>query len=157
LGMVGFPIGAWSSERFGRIRTVVVSGVMVAVGALLFYWGPPGRFAHPALWLCVAFSILNTLSNVVTVASNSAATELFPTALRGTMFGWFALLGAAGSLAAESTISILARRLGGLSIVVGWLAMLAAPSALLFGTLSETQGLSLEAAANEDAFREVRG
>ncbi|HEY6419619.1 MAG TPA: MFS transporter [Candidatus Binataceae bacterium] len=157
LGMLGFPLGAWSAERFGRVRTVMGSGVMVAAGALLFYWGPPAGFAHPALWLCASFSILNTLNNVVTVASNAAATELFPTALRGTMFGWFALLGAVGSLTAESTISILARRLGGLSIVVGWLAMLAAPGALLFGTLSETQGLSLEAAANEDAFREVRG
>ncbi len=157
LGLFGFPAGAWSSERLGRVPTVVGSGVAVAGGVLLFYWGPPTGFAQPFLWLCAAFLLLNFLSNAVTVATNSAATELFPTALRGTMLGWFALIGAIGSLLAEGTIAVLTRRLGQASVVVGWLALLAVPSAILFGILiDETRGLSLDAAANENAFRASR-
>jgi len=157
LGLLGFPAGAWSSEQFGRVPTAVGSGLVVAGGVLLFYWGPPAGYTHVFLWLCTSFLLLNFLSNAVTVATNSAATELFPTALRGTMLGWFALIGAIGSLLAEGTIAILTRRLGQASIVVGWLALLAVPSAILFGMLiDETRGLSLEVAANEDAFRASR-
>jgi predicted MFS family arabinose efflux permease len=158
LGLLGFPAGAWSSETFGRVPTVAGSGVAVAAGVLFFFWGPPAGYAHAFLWLCGSFLFLNFVSNAATVAMNASATELFPTALRGTMLGWFALISAIGSLSAEGTISILARRLGGASAVVGWLAMLAVPSSLLFGFLiDETRGLSLEAAANEDAFRDLRG
>ncbi len=153
LGMLGFPAGAWSAERFGRVPTIVWSGIALAGGSLLFFWGPPARFAYPIVWMFASFFFLNAVSNAVTVASNAAATELYPTALRGTMIGWFALLSAIGSLSAEATISVLAKPLGGLSWVVGWLAMLAVPSSIIFGlTIDETRGLSLEAAASEEAF-----
>jgi hypothetical protein len=47
------------------------------------------------------------------------------------------------------------RRMGGLSNVVGWLALLAIPGALLFLLpIDETHGLSLEDAAREDAFED---
>jgi len=73
--------------------------------------------------------------------------------LRGTAIGWFALMGAGASLTAEGTIAALAKRMGGLSNVVGWLAMLAIPGAILFGlTIDETRGLSLEESAQELAF-----
>ncbi len=153
LGMIGFPLGAWSSERFGRVPTVVVTGIAVAGGAALFFWGPPTGFASPAVWLCVTFCLLNVVSNMVTVATNASFTELFPTALRGTAIGWFALIGAGSSLSAEATISALAKPMGGLSKVVGWLGLLAIPGSILFGlTIDETQGLSLEDAAREEAF-----
>jgi len=153
LGMIGFPIGAWSAERFGRVPTVVAAGIAVGVGGLLFFWGPPIGFAWPALYLCVAYCMLNIVSNLVTVATNAAFTELYPTALRGTTMGWFALIGAGSSLTAEGTISALAKPMGGLSNVVGWLGLLAIPGSILYGlTIDETQGLSLEDAASEEAF-----
>jgi MFS family permease len=158
LGLTGFPAGAWAAERFGRVPTVTGSGIAVAVGALLFFWGPPAGFAFVFGWLCGSFLLLNFVNNTTIVASNAAATELFPTALRGTMLGWFALISAIGSLTAELTISVVTHRVGGASVAVGWLAMLAVPGAVLFGILiEETRGLSLEEAANEDAFRELRG
>ena len=151
--MIGFPLGAWSAERLGRVPTIVIAGIAVAAWALLYFWGPPRGFLYPAIWLSIAFFLLETVSNVVTVASNAAVTELFPTALRATMIGWFALISAFASLSAEGTMSALARPLGGLSIVAGWLALLAIPSAVLFGlAIDETRGLSLEAASNEEAF-----
>lgn len=153
VGMLGFPAGAWSSEKFGRVPTVVAMGMAVAAGGLLFFWGPPPHFPWPIIWLCVTFFLLNIVNNAVTVGTNAAFTELYPTALRGTTIGWFALIGAGSSLSAEATISSLANRMGGLSNVVGWLALLAIPGAVLFGlTIDETRGLSLEDSAREEAF-----
>ena len=121
----------------------------MAGGGLLFFWGPPMGFGG-RLWLCVTYCLLNIVSNAVAVATNASFTELYPTALRGTTMGWFALIGAGSSLTAESTISALAKPMGGLSRVVGWLGLLAIPGAILFGlTIDETRGLSLEDAARE--------
>jgi hypothetical protein len=50
-------------------------------------------------------------------------------------------------------IAVLAARVGGLSIVVGYLSLLAIPNAIIVALLlPETRGLSLEAAAMEEAF-----
>jgi len=157
VGMLGFPAGAWSAEKFGRVPTVVMCGIAVAAGGLLFYWGPPGHFAWPFTWLMIAFCLLNIVNNAVTVGSNAAFTELYPTALRGTSIGWFALIGAGASLSAEAGLSRLAKPLGGISNGVGYLALLAIPGAVLFGlTIDETRGLSLDESAREAAF-EGRG
>jgi MFS family permease len=153
VGLLGFPGGAWGSERFGRVPTVVWAGIGVGVGGLLFYWGPTRGFAHPALWLCVSLCLLNAVNNAVTVGSLSAVTELYPTSLRGTMIGWFTLIGSIGSLTAEVLIAVLTKLLGSPSIVIGWLGLLAIPGAILFGIfIVETRGLTLEASANEEAF-----
>lgn len=42
VGMIGFPIGAWTSERFGRVPTVVYMGGAAWLGAFAFYFGPTG-------------------------------------------------------------------------------------------------------------------
>ncbi|HEV7987921.1 MAG TPA: MFS transporter, partial [Candidatus Binataceae bacterium] len=41
IGLAGFGCGAWSSEYFGRVRTVSVMWPLAAMGALWYYWGPP--------------------------------------------------------------------------------------------------------------------
>lgn len=151
LSLIGFPLGAWSAERLGRVPTVVVSGMLIAAGAVFFYWGPPSGSSATAVWLGVGFCWLSLAVNASMVGGNSTATELFPTALRGTMIGWFTLMGAIASVSAQATIAVLADRLGGLSIVVGYLALLAIPSAIVFGVfIEETRGLSLEVAAREE-------
>jgi putative MFS transporter len=150
LGMTGFLLAAWGCERGGRVPTVVTCGLLVTAGALFFYWGPPAHLAFPALWLGVGFCWFTAAVNGAVVGGNAAATELFPTALRSTMIGWFALIHAVGALTAQSAIAFLAKPLGGLSNVVGYLAMLATPSAILFGLfIEETRGMSLEVAAGE--------
>jgi MFS family permease len=152
IGMIGFPLGAWTCERLGRVPTVVGSSGLVAVGTLWFYWGPPAWVTLPAWWLGAAYCGFSIGVNAATVGGNSAATELFPTALRGTMIGWFALINALATVTAQAAIAILAAPLGGLSIVVGYLGVLAIPNAILFGLfIDETRGLSLEAAAREHA------
>lgn len=151
LGMLGFMAGAWAAELFGRVPVVVGFGTAMWLGAIAFYWGPPAHFLLPALWLGTAYSWFVIGGNAMTVGANAAATELFPTALRGTIVGAAALFGAVGSAAAQLTISALDRRLGGLSNVTGYLALLGIVSALIFGTfIDETRGLSLKDAALEE-------
>jgi len=150
MSMLGLTLGAWGCERFGRVPTVACASVLVAFGSLFFYWGPPAAFAHPALWMAIGFCWYMSAINAWMVGGNSAATELFPTALRGTMVGWFAIVQAIASISSQAVIAVLAEPLGGLSIVAGYLGLLAIPSAIIFFLfVDETRGLSLEASARE--------
>lgn len=153
LGLVGFPIGAWASERFGRVPTVVGFGIFITAGHLWFFWGPPAHFAWPLMWLSGGFFWFNVCDNGGSVATNAAATELFPTPLRGTMIGWFALVGAIGAVICNAAVAMLANAMGGLSIVVGALSIVGIPAAILFGLMiDETRGMSLEMAGKEEEF-----
>lgn len=151
LGLVGFPLGAWACEHFGRVRAVTFSWVLASGAALLFYWGPPPASTLPtALWLGVGFFGLFALSSTALVGFRAASTELFPTALRGTMIGLTSLAGALGSVTAQAIIAAMSGPLGGISVVVGFISLLALPAALVFARfVDETQGLALEAAARE--------
>jgi len=154
VALVGFPAGARSAEYFGRVPTVTALGPLIAAGAVFFYWGPPAHFAVPALWLGIGYCWMLATANASGVASNAAVTELFPTALRATIMGWFAITGTVASITAQAAISVLAPRMGGLSMVVGALSILLVPSAMLFGLMiDETRGLSLEDSSSEDSFR----
>ncbi len=153
IALAGFPLGAWTAERFGRVPTVVSFGILITAGHLWFYWGPPTHFAWPLMWLATGYFWFNLCDNGATVASNAAATELFPTALRGTMIGWFALVGAIGAILSNAAVAMLANAVGGLSIVVGALSIVGIPAAILFGmVIEETRGLTLEMASKESEF-----
>jgi MFS family permease len=110
VGMVGFPVGAWASEYYGRVPTVMYLGGAAWFGALAFYWGPPD-LAWPMVWLLVSYCWFKMASGVMTVGANSAATELFPTALRTTMIGWQAITAAAFSMVTQIFIAALIGRL----------------------------------------------
>ncbi len=157
VGMIGFPLGAWTSERFGRVPTVVYMGGAAWFGAFAFYMGPPGFVRWPFLWLTVAYCWFKVASDVMTVGANSAATELFPAALRTTMIGWQSITAAAFSMLAQLLIAALIGPLGGLASVIRYLALLGVPSALVFWLfIDETRGLTLEQAALEDQWDKVR-
>ncbi|HKN12905.1 MAG TPA: MFS transporter [Candidatus Binatus sp.] len=153
VGMLGFPLGARGCERYGRIPTIFVAGLLTGLGALAFYWGPPAHLGLRWLWIEVTYCCFTAGLSAGQVGGNSLATELFPTAIRGAMMGWFSLVGAAAAVSAQTLIAVFAARLGGLSIVVGYLSLLAIPNAIIVALLlPETRGLSLEAAAMEEAF-----
>ena len=65
--------------------------------------------------------------------------------------GWLTLCVAISAVGAQITISALAKPLGGLSNVVGWLSLLLIPTAVIwYFFIEETQGLSLESSAHEE-------
>ncbi len=157
VGMLGFPLGARGCERYGRIPTIVVAGLLTSLGAIAFYWGPPVHSPLRWLWIEATYCCFTAGLSAGQVGGNSLGTELFPTAIRGAMMGWYALIGAAASISAQTLIAVFAARLGGLSIVVGYLSLLAIPNAIIVALLlPETRGLSLEAAAMEEAFEKSR-
>jgi putative MFS transporter len=145
---IGLAIGASMAERIGRVRAVAALASASVIGVLAFYWGPPAHFACPTLWLVVAYSWFGTAGRGSVVAANAAVTELFPTALRGAIMGWLTFCVAVAAVGAQVVIALLAKSFGGLSVVVGWIALLSIPCALVWILfIDETRGLSLEAAA----------
>jgi predicted MFS family arabinose efflux permease len=150
ISTAGLALGALMANRIGRVRTIVILGLVGIVGILAFYWGPPANCGWPTLWLLLAHAWFSTTGRGLQVAANSAVTELFPTALRGTIMGWLLFCIAFSAISAQASIALLANRFGGLSNVVGWLALLTIPCVLIWGLfIDETRGLSLEAAARE--------
>ncbi len=157
LGMLGFPIGAWTSDRFGRVPTVTYVGGAAWFGAFAFYWGPPNGVTWPLTFLLAAYCWFKIASGVLTVGANSAATELFPAGLRTTMIGWQGITAAAFSMLAQVMIATLIGPLGGLTNVIRCLALIGVPSAAIFGTfVDETRGLPLEVAAKEEAWASAK-
>jgi MFS family permease len=158
VGMLGFPAGAWTSERFGRVPTVAYFGGAAWLGALAFYHGPPASFAFPTLWLLAGYCWFKVASSIMTVGANSAATELLPAPLRTTMVGWQMITGAVFSILAQILIAALIGPMRGLTNVIKNFALLGIPSAIIFGLfIDETRGLSLEEAAREDQWAALRG
>ncbi|MGO9056476.1 MAG: MFS transporter [Candidatus Binataceae bacterium] len=158
VGMLGFPAGAWTSERFGRVPTVACFGAAAWFGALAFYHGPPKTFAFPTLWLLAGYCWFKAASSMMTVGANAAATELLPAALRTTMVGWQMITGAVFSILAQIMIAALIGPMHGLTNVIITFALLGIPSAIVFGLfIDETRGLTLEAAAKEQQWAEVNG
>jgi MFS family permease len=158
VGMLGFPAGAWTSERFGRVPTVAYFGAAAWFGALAFYHGPPKAFAFPTLWLLGGYCWFKATSSMMTVGANAAATELLPTALRTTMVGWQMITGAVFSILAQIMIAALIGPLRGLTNVIIYFALLGIPSAIIFGLfIDETRGLPLEVAAKEQQWAELHG
>jgi MFS family permease len=126
------------------------------LGALAFYWGPPGAI-QPFVWMLVAYCWFKMGSGIMTVGANSAATELLPAALRTTMIGCQGITAAVFSIIAQAMIAALIGPLGGLAAVIRLLALLGIPSAIIFGLfIDETRGLPLETAAREDAWAATR-
>jgi AAHS family 3-hydroxyphenylpropionic acid transporter len=156
LAALGFPVGAWAAERFGRVPSITLIGIARTIGTVSFYWGPPRNFRNPVVWLGVSHCWYAALGAAGEVAGNAAVTELFPTALRSTIMGWITLVIAFAAIGSQITIATLAGPLGGLSVVVGYLALLEIPSAIIWAIfIDETRGMTLEAAAREHAVAAV--
>jgi MFS family permease len=152
-GMLGFPVGAWISDRFGRVPAAAYVGGAAWLGALALYWGPPASISWPLTWLAAGYCWFKIGSGVMTVGANAAATELFPADLRTTMIGWQMLTAAIFSMLAQVVIAATIGPLGGLTAVIRYFALLGFFSAALFRAfIDETCGLPLEVSAKEEAW-----
>src|SRR5260370_7575212 len=47
IGLFGFPIGAWTAERFGRVPTAVSFGIFITAGPFWVYLGRPEALPCP--------------------------------------------------------------------------------------------------------------
>ncbi len=156
-GMAGFPIGAWTSQRFGRVPTVMYVGGAAWLGALAFYWGSSLNISWPFMFLMASYAWFKIASGVMTVGSNAAATELFPASMRSTMIGCQAITAAVFAMLAQILIAALIHPLGGLTNVIRYFALLGFPSAALFGAfIDETRGVPIEVSSHEKEWARVK-
>ena len=148
IALAGFPVGAALCERLGRVGTVTIFALVVALSVAFTFWGPPRGFAHPVIWLLLGFSILGLAVNATTVGGTASATELFPVTLRATAAGWIAVAGTIGRVAGQGLVAAFAARLGGISNIVGLLGFAAIAISVLFWLyVDESRGLVLEPGA----------
>jgi MFS family permease/lysophospholipase L1-like esterase len=136
--LIGFPIGARASDRLGRVAAVAGFIVVMSTAITWTFWGPPRGASRPALWLGGGFALVALAGNAITVAANTALTELVPATERATIFGSLYLAGALGRVASQVIVALLAPL--GVSTVVGGLATLGLPSAAVFGWSLRARG-----------------
>lgn len=150
VGMLGFPLGGWMSNRWGRRPAFATAGIAYTVSGVCFYSVTPDFAYTPAVGLGLSFALMAAATSASSVALRAAATELFPTRLRGTILGASAVATAAAIVAVNFGVARLSELLGGLAPAasIAAFAMLAAVAAFL--TLPETAGLDLEQASLED-------
>ena len=150
---MGFGLGSWASDRFGRVPTFVSSSILTALCGLTYYWGPPHLGSDEAFkiaWLAGAFAGIMAAHNSLHVAANAIGTELCPTSVRNSLLGWLSGISAIGAIGSQLAIAVGTTRGLSLSLVAGTLGLLAVLSAGIVGSfVGETRGLSLESASGE--------
>jgi hypothetical protein len=151
-GFVGFRVGALAAERIGRVRTVVVFGLLHQAAALWIYLGPPDHVSSVPLWIGLGLCFSGLGASASGIAKSTASVELFPTPLRVTILGWIALAGAVATGGSNLLVSALIKPLGGLPHAIAVLSLSGIASLIVFGLgVEETRGLTLDDAALEPA------
>jgi MFS family permease len=150
VGFAGFRTGAWAAERMGRVRTVVVFGLLHQAAALWIYLGPPDHVVSVPLWIGLGLCLSGLGASASGIAKSTASVELFPTPLRVTILGWIALAGAIATGCSNLLVSVLIAPLGGLPRAIAFLSLSGVAGLIVFGIgVEETRGLTLDDAALE--------
>ena len=132
-GLVGLVVGRWLADRLGRRATGAMAMAGMCLFGVLTYSG-----SRPAMFVGYELGVLAAAT--FAPAGGALANELFPTAVRASVAGWYVtagVLGAVVGLVAFGAVADVGRR-SGLAAAVVFLPVLAA--ALLFLLLPETRG-----------------
>ena len=153
VGLLGIPLGARLSNRWGRRPTLASFSLLCVAAGLAYYWVPAEVAGIPGLALGACFGVNQIAFNAYNVAERCLDTELFPTALRATYAGSTRLGQAVATIAANFAVSALSTPLGGIvpAITVVCVAT-ALPAVLIFLAVApETAGQGLDEASLEQA------
>jgi len=153
VGLLGIPLGARLSNRWGRRPTLATFSLSSVAGGLAYYWVPADFPGTPALALGACFAVNQIAFSAYNVAERCLDTELFPTALRATYAGSTRLAQAIATIAANFAVSALANQLGGIVPAITLVCVVTAlPAVAIFLAVApETAGLGLDEAALEPA------
>lgn len=145
LSLLGYALGGRLCETWGRRWTFVVSGVFFVGATFAFYRVPADIAPHPGAALGVCFAGMACAAAAGLVPMRAAATEVFPTRLRGAISGALAIAAAAAFVLVNFGVALLASLLGGIAPAASLAstAMLAAAGVFLLA-LPETRGVELE-------------
>ncbi|MGH8980621.1 MAG: MFS transporter [Acidimicrobiales bacterium] len=90
-GLGGLLLGRWLADRFGRRPTIAVSMVGMAVFGTIAYTGTS--------WALVGGYVVGVAcGGVFAPAGGALANELFPTAVRASVAGWYIAAGVVGAV-----------------------------------------------------------
>jgi MFS family permease len=147
VGLAGLLLGRWLADNLGRRPTVAISIVGMAVFGTLAYTG-----STPALLVGYVMGV--AAGSVFAPAGGALANELFPTAVRASVAGWYIAAGVLGAVAGLLEFGALAdvSSIGnhaGFAAAVTFLPMI--PAALLLFALPETRGHELDASLRSAA------
>lgn len=152
IGLLGNPIGARLTDRWGRRPTsLVATGVTVVAGAAFFFVPDSPSLAVLLPALIVLMAVNQVATAVFSIADRCIDAELFPTALRTTYLGAARLMNAGAGVVSMFALSALAAPLGGLPVAIAAVsAITLLPALAIFlAVVPETRGLSLEHASLE--------
>jgi putative MFS transporter len=137
LGIMGHPTTGWLADRFGRRAVGCAVLAVYPLFMLIVYYG--SGWELPAAWI----------PGVFVVGGGSAllralATELFPTASRGTAAGWLMLVETLGAALALEAVTRLTAEGASIAPAVSLLCWLTIGAALVVALLPETARRELE-------------
>jgi len=145
-GIIGNPVSGRLGDRIGRRAIAAVVLTLFPLCAFAFYAGPAWLVALP--WTAMVF-----LSMASSVTTRALATELFPTALRGTGGGSLALLETLGVAAGLFVYARGMEWLGRQDLVIPLVSLATLFAALAVLLLPETARRELEEIADEGGAR----
>jgi MFS family permease len=137
LGRAGFRIGGWLADTHGRRPALLAGGALFAVGVAGFYGATPPPGAAGLAWLLASLVALAAGGNAALATFRAHASELLPTAVRGTFGGFLAVGGSLGFCLAMSTVAALAGPVGGIGHAVTCVVLFALPTAALLLRLGD--------------------
>ena len=146
VGLLGIPLGARLSNRWGRRPTLATFSLLCVAGGLAYYWVPANFWGAPAFALGACFAVSQISFNAYNVAERCLDTELFPTALRATYAGSTRLGQAIATIVANFAVSAIASQLGGIvpAITLVCVATALPAAAIFLAVAPETAGRSLD-------------
>lgn len=93
-GIVGLAVNSFISERIERKTSIAAAGVLMCVGALVFYY-----FPHSFAWLTTATAITSIAAGVFITNLYNYTASAYPTRVRSVGTGWTDGVGHAGAVA----------------------------------------------------------
>jgi MFS family permease len=152
-GLLGIPLGARLSNRWGRRPTLASFSLLCVASGLAYYWVPANLPFWTAFALGACFAVCQVAFNAYSVAERCLDTELFPTALRATYAGSTRLGQAIATILANFGVSWLASVFGGIAPAITLVSVATAlPAVAIFLAVApETAGQDLDETSLEAA------
>lgn len=140
-GLAGLLLGRFLADRLGRRPTGALALALLAGAGILTYSG-----SLPGLIVGYPFGVF--VGTMFGTPALALGTELFPTAVRGSVAGWLVVAGVLGATSGLLIAGAIADALGSFAAGMVAVCIPAGSSALLFGLVPETRGVELEQSAD---------